>query len=197
MVIFTRYVKLPEGNLISGWWNMILLNYFWCPMLGWWHNMNLPRTIPPKTHDVFKEPLVHQHFRTSQDMLAYSGSNMLCIKTGSFPPHMQKLQGAPITERWKLGGWLTLWLFNSLLLEMAHLYRWFTRNYLLKMAILHSYVSLPEGKRGTTCESKGVGVEPVCQQKVRKHINHIILVEGLTFCWINMTTLAVIGVGSD
>ncbi|CAL1157693.1 unnamed protein product, partial [Cladocopium goreaui] len=28
-----------------------------------------------------------------EDMLAYSGSNMLCIKTGSFPPHMQKLQG--------------------------------------------------------------------------------------------------------
>lgn len=31
----------------------------------------------------------------TQDMLAYSGSNMLCIKTGNFPPHMQKLQGAP------------------------------------------------------------------------------------------------------
>ena len=29
-----------------------------------------------------------------EDMLAYSGSNMLCIKTGNFPPHMQKLQGA-------------------------------------------------------------------------------------------------------
>jgi len=28
-----------------------------------------------------------------EDMLAYSGSNMLCIKTGNFPPHMQKLQG--------------------------------------------------------------------------------------------------------
>lgn len=28
-----------------------------------------------------------------EDMLAYSGNNMLCIKTGSFPPHMQKLQG--------------------------------------------------------------------------------------------------------
>jgi len=28
-----------------------------------------------------------------EDMLAYSGSNMLCIKTGLFPPHMQKLQG--------------------------------------------------------------------------------------------------------
>mmetsp|Transcript_102146 Transcript_102146/g.284436 ORF Transcript_102146/g.284436 Transcript_102146/m.284436 type:complete len:1297 (+) Transcript_102146:78-3968(+) len=28
-----------------------------------------------------------------EDMLAYSGSNMLCIKTGTFPPHMQKLQG--------------------------------------------------------------------------------------------------------
>lgn len=28
-----------------------------------------------------------------EDMLAYSGSSMLCIKTGSFPPHMQKLQG--------------------------------------------------------------------------------------------------------
>lgn len=28
-----------------------------------------------------------------KDMLAYSGSNMLCIKTGNFPPHMQKLQG--------------------------------------------------------------------------------------------------------
>ena len=33
------------------------------------------------------------HFFGVQDMLAYSGSNMLCIKTGSFPPHMQKLQG--------------------------------------------------------------------------------------------------------
>mmetsp|Transcript_56941 Transcript_56941/g.123236 ORF Transcript_56941/g.123236 Transcript_56941/m.123236 type:complete len:1277 (+) Transcript_56941:78-3908(+) len=28
-----------------------------------------------------------------EDMLAYSGNNMLCIKTGTFPPHMQKLQG--------------------------------------------------------------------------------------------------------
>lgn len=28
-----------------------------------------------------------------EDMLAYSGSNMLCIETGNFPPHMQKLQG--------------------------------------------------------------------------------------------------------
>lgn len=28
-----------------------------------------------------------------EDMLAYSGNNMLCIKTGQFPPHMQKLQG--------------------------------------------------------------------------------------------------------
>mmetsp|Transcript_43067 Transcript_43067/g.76259 ORF Transcript_43067/g.76259 Transcript_43067/m.76259 type:complete len:999 (-) Transcript_43067:43-3039(-) len=28
-----------------------------------------------------------------EDMLAYSGNNMLCIKTGNFPPHMQKLQG--------------------------------------------------------------------------------------------------------
>lgn len=28
-----------------------------------------------------------------EDMLAYSGSNMLCIKTGNFPPHKQKLQG--------------------------------------------------------------------------------------------------------
>ena len=31
-------------------------------------------------------------------MLAYSGSNMLCIKTGNFPPHMQKLQGPPETS---------------------------------------------------------------------------------------------------
>lgn len=28
-----------------------------------------------------------------EDMLAYSGNSMLCIKTGRFPPHMQKLQG--------------------------------------------------------------------------------------------------------
>jgi len=28
-----------------------------------------------------------------EDMLAYSGNNMLCIKTGIFHPHMQKLQG--------------------------------------------------------------------------------------------------------
>ena len=43
---------------------------------------------------------------SSQDMLAYSGSNMLCIKTGSFPPHMQKLQGAVRGDigGWKLGG---------------------------------------------------------------------------------------------
>mmetsp|Transcript_50765 Transcript_50765/g.127362 ORF Transcript_50765/g.127362 Transcript_50765/m.127362 type:complete len:814 (-) Transcript_50765:217-2658(-) len=28
-----------------------------------------------------------------EDMLAYSGNNTLCIKTGTFPPHTQKLQG--------------------------------------------------------------------------------------------------------
>ena len=39
-------------------------------------------------------PVVPEPASASQDMLAYSGSNMLCIKTGSFPPHMQKLQGA-------------------------------------------------------------------------------------------------------
>merc|ERR1719446_1118188 len=27
------------------------------------------------------------------DMFCFSGNNMLCIKTGNFPPHMQKLQG--------------------------------------------------------------------------------------------------------
>ena len=35
------------------------------------------------------------HPLDDEDMLAYSGSNMLCIKTGNFPPHMQKLQGWP------------------------------------------------------------------------------------------------------
>ena len=50
----------------------------------------LARSFQKKHTDV-----VRQELRASQDMLAYSGSNMLCIKTGSFPPHMQKLQGTP------------------------------------------------------------------------------------------------------
>ena len=32
-----------------------------------------------------------------EDMLAYSGNQTLCIKTGEFPPHVQKLQGFVVT----------------------------------------------------------------------------------------------------
>ena len=46
------------------------------------------------------------------------------------------------------GGSFTLWLCQNsywTYLNMAHLVRWFTMIYLLKMVIFHSYVSLPEG----------------------------------------------------
>jgi intraflagellar transport protein 122 len=52
-------------------------------------------------YDLDKQELMYQEPNANsvawntemEDMLAYSGSNMLCIKTGNFPPHMQKLQG--------------------------------------------------------------------------------------------------------
>jgi intraflagellar transport protein 122 len=52
-------------------------------------------------YDLEKQELMYQEPNANsvawntemEDMLAYSGNNMLCIKTGNFPPHMQKLQG--------------------------------------------------------------------------------------------------------
>eukprot|EP00439_Symbiodinium_sp_Y106_P036579 s2751_g4.t1 len=44
-------------------------------------------------YDLDTQQLLYQEPNANSDMLAYSGSNMLCIKTGNFPPHMQKLQG--------------------------------------------------------------------------------------------------------
>jgi len=52
-------------------------------------------------YDLDKQELIYQEPNANsvawntemEDMLAYSGNNMLCIKTGNFPPHMQKLQG--------------------------------------------------------------------------------------------------------
>ena len=69
-------------------------------MLGYVGMMTYQFTqIIPQKQAVFSFMLSHlrpvvPEPASSQDMLAYSGSTMLCIKTGSFPPHMQKLQGA-------------------------------------------------------------------------------------------------------
>lgn len=61
------------------------------------HNRNRTVALHPKLRRKLRAGASpwHQHpCGVPEDMLAYSGSNMLCIKTGSFPPHMQKLQGA-------------------------------------------------------------------------------------------------------
>jgi intraflagellar transport protein 122 len=52
-------------------------------------------------YDVEKQTLLFQEANANsvawntemEDMLAYSGNQTLCIKTGEFPPHVQKLQG--------------------------------------------------------------------------------------------------------